>query len=255
MMPLAVLLILASFAATAFAQPNPRGAGRPMDTTLVGREPGRFLATDILNLRQLLPPPVAADSPTTKVEIDQILALQKSRTPPQVARCARIETETIWLFGSEVVGPWFTAANLPRTAVFFARVREDFIAVNRAAKELYPRRRPPFVDGRVKPCVECQDTPSYPSGHGIQSSVWAVLLGEIFPDQADAFILRAATTRNFKAIAGVHYPSDLAAGQAVGEALGRALLKIPAVQTAIIELRAEAAAARKTDGEARHPVN
>jgi acid phosphatase (class A) len=204
-----------------------------------------FLAPDALKLPSLLPPPPAAESPTTKIEIDQILALQKTRTPEQAARCAQIETEDLWLFGSEVVGPWFTAARLPKTAAFFGQVREDFLAVNRAAKELYPRRRPSFVDERVKPCVECKDTPSYPSGHGIQSSLWAVLLGEIFPGKADAFILRAATTRNYKAISGVHYPSDLAAGQAVGEAFGRALLKNPHVQQIITELRREAASASK----------
>ncbi|HEX7632664.1 MAG TPA: phosphatase PAP2 family protein [Lacunisphaera sp.] len=214
-------------------------------TSLVPALASGFLAPDALDLSSLLPPPPAADSPATRVELDQILALQKTRTPEQAARCAQIEGEDIWLFGSEVVGPWFTAANLPKTAAFFAQVRADFIAVNRAAKELYPRRRPSFVDDRIKPCVECKDTPAYPSGHGIQSSFWAVLLGQIFPEQADAFILRAATTRNYKAISGVHYPSDLAAGQAVGEALAQALLKVPAVQQAIAELRTETSAHSK----------
>jgi acid phosphatase (class A) len=207
-----------------------------------------FLAPDTLNLPALLPPPPAADSPATQIELDQVLSLLKSRTPEQAARCAQVETEDIWLFGSEVMGPWFTAANLPKTAAFFARVREDFVAVNRAAKEIHPRKRPPFVDERIKPCVECKDTPSYPSGHGIQSSVWAVLLGEIFPEKAGDFILRAATTRNYKAISGVHYPSDLAAGQAVGEAFGRELRKNPAVQKAVADLRAEAAAVRPSGG-------
>src|SRR4051812_21743661 len=207
-----------------------------------------FLAPGALNLPALVPPPPAADSPATRIELDQIFALQKARTPEQAARCAQIETEDIWLFGSEVVGPWFTAANLPKTAAFFALVREDFIAVNRAAKEIYPRKRPSFADERIKPCVECKDTPSYPSGHGIQSSVWAALLGEIFPDQAGEFILRAATTRNYKAISGVHYPSDLAAGQAVGEAFGRELLKNPVLQKTLADLRAEAAAVRRSGG-------
>ena len=141
-----------------------------------------------------------------------------------------------------MVGPWFTAAKLPKTATFFARVREDFIAVNRAAKDRYPRRRPSFVDPRVQPCVECKDTPAYPSGHGIQSSTWAVLLGVVFPERADDFIARAATTRNFKAISGVHYPSDLAAGQAIGEAFGQALLKNPEVLKALAEIREEISA-------------
>ena len=55
---------------------------------------------------------------------------------------------------------------------------------------------------------------------------------------------RAGETRHYKLLSGVHYPSDLAAGQAVGEALARALLKNSAVQQAIGELRAETAAYR-----------
>lgn len=199
-----------------------------------------FLTPAALDLPALLPPPPAAGSPAERVELDQVLAAQAARTPVQAARCVQIENETIWLFGSEVLGAWFTEANLPKTAAFFAAVREDFIPVNRAAKALHPRKRPPFADPRIKPCVEFADTGAYPSGHGIQSSLWAGLLGEIFPDKAGGFQLRAATTRNFKFLAGVHYPSDLAAGQAVGEALVRELLKNPAVPKIIAELRAEA---------------
>lgn len=206
-----------------------------------------FLAPNALDLPALLPPPPAAGSPTERVELDQVFALQTSRTPEQAARCIQIENETLWLFGSEVLGPWFAEKDLPKLAAFFARVREDFIAANRAAKALYPRKRPPFADERIKPCVEFMDTASYPSGHGIQSSVWAGVLGEIFPAKADEFILRAATTRNYKAISGVHYPSDLAAGQAVGEALARLLLKNPEVQQAIAEIRLELARPRGVD--------
>jgi len=199
-----------------------------------------FLTPAALDLPALLPPPPAAGSPAERVELDQVLAAQAARTPGQAARCVQIENETIWLFGSEVLGAWFTEANLPKTAAFFAAVREDFIPVNRAAKALHPRQRPPFADPRIKPCVEFTDTGAYPSGHGIQSSLWAGLLGGIFPDKAGGFQLRAATTRNFKFLSGVHYPSDLAAGQAVGEAFARELVKNPAVQKIITELRAEA---------------
>lgn len=242
---LPALLLLCGLTGIAQAQPQPAVPRPPtVGQVLVGREPGFFLAPGTLDPPALLPAPPAASSPTTRIELDQILALQTARTPEQAARCHQIENEDLWLFGSEVVGPWFTAANLPKTAAFFAQVREDFIVVNRAAKALHPRQRPPFVDDRIKPCVEYKDTGAYPSGHGIQSSLWAGLLAEIFPNYADAFFLRAATTRNYKAISGVHYPSDLAAGQAVGEALARELLKTAAVKESIAGLRAEAAAHR-----------
>jgi acid phosphatase (class A) len=207
----------------------------------VGAGAANFLAPGALDLKALLRQPPLTGSPETRGELDEILVLQAARTPEQAARCVQIENETIWLFGSEVAGPWFTAANLPKTAAFFAAVREDFIPVNRAAKALYPRQRPPFADPRVKPCVEFADTGSYPSGHGIQSSLWAGLLAEILPDHAAGFAQRAGETRRYKLLSGVHYPSDLTAGQAVGEALARELLKNPAVRKIIAELRAEVA--------------
>jgi len=203
---------------------------------------GNFVAANALDLPALLPPPPAPDSLVTRAEIEVVLQLQAVRTPEQVARCRQIEGETLFLFGSDVLGPWFTAANLPRTAAFFAKVREDFLPVNRAAKGVHPRRRPPYVDARVQPCVETTDSGAYPSGHGIQSSLWAGLLTAVFPEHAAGFAARAEETRRVKLVSGVHYPTDLVAGQLVGEALARELLKNPAVQAVIADLRAEAAA-------------
>lgn len=251
LLPLLAACAVLAAPARAQAPAAPRPAA---DRTLLGHAPGQFPLPHPLDFAALLPPPPAAGSPTAKIELDQIFALQQSRTPEQAARCVQIENETLWLFGSEVLGSWFTEANLPKTAAFFARVREDFIAVNRAAKALHPRQRPPFVDERIKPCVEFKDTGAYPSGHGIQSSLWAGLLGEILPEHKDGFILRAAVTRNFKAISGVHYPSDLAAGQAVGEALARELLLNPDVQKALAEVRAEVTAQAAKPPVAAAPV-
>lgn len=206
-----------------------------------------FLAPGALDLRALLPAPPAADSPETAAELAELLALQAARTPAQAARCAQIEGEDIWLFGSDVLGAWFNAANLPQTAAFFAAVRHDFIPVNRAAKAVWPRRRPPFADARVVPCVEFADTGAYPSGHGIQSYLWAGLLAALFPEQAAGFERRARETLRFKLLSGVHYASDLRAGRIVGEALARELLKNPEVQSRLAALRAEAAPHRRND--------
>ena len=204
-----------------------------------------FLAPGALDLKALLPAPPASGSPETAAEIAELLSLQSARTPAQAARCRQIEGEDIWLFGSEVLGAWFNAANLPETAAFFAQVREDFIPVNRAAKAVWPRRRPPFADARVVPCVEFADTGAYPSGHGIQSYMWAGLLAAIYPEQAAGFERRARETLRYKLLSGVHYASDLRAGRIVGEALAQEFLKTPAVKKLVVELRAEAVPHRR----------
>lgn len=206
---------------------------------------GHFLADDALDLRAILAPPPAADSPFTRAELDVVLQLQDLRTPELAKRAQEIENETLFSFGADVAGPWFTAGKLPQTAALFASVREDFIAVNRASKALWPRKRPPYADPRVKPCVENSDSGSYPSGHGIQSALWAVLLGELMPGQAEGFQKRALETRRMKLFTGVHYPSDLEAGRVLGNALARELLKNPALQSALANARAEIAAASR----------
>ena len=92
--------------------------------------------------------------------------------------------------------------------------------------------------------MEFSDSGAYPSGHGIQSALWAALLGELLPEHAAGFQQRALETRRMKLFTGVHYPSDLEAGRIVGEALAREMLKSPALQAALGEVRAELAAAR-----------
>ncbi len=234
----------ASFLIAALAA-GPAPAAGPSTMTSMMTEPlathANFLAVDAVDARALLPAPPPPDSLVTRAELEVVLQLQAARTPEQVARCQQVEGEDIFLFGSDVLGPWFNAVQLPRTAAFFARVKEDFLAINRAAKSIYPRRRPPFADPRIKPCVEFSDSGAYPSGHGIQSSLWAGLLSAVFPEHAAGFAARAVETRRVKLISGVHYPTDLVAGQLLGEAVARELLKKPAVQKAVAELRAEAA--------------
>jgi len=223
MRPLGSLLVLLLATASAFA--------------------GHYVADTPLDLRALLTPPPAADSLVTSAELDVVLQLQELRTPALAKRAQEIENETLFSFASDVTGPWFKAESLPQTAALFAAVREDFIPVNRASKALWPRKRPPYTDARVKPCVEFSDSGAYPSGHGIQSALWAVLLAELLPDHAAGFQNRARETRRLKLFTGVHYPSDLEAGRIVGEALAREMLKSPALQQALAEARAEIAAA------------
>jgi len=210
------------------------------DTAPASR-PSHYVAPGALDLKALLPAPPAPDSPETRAEIAELLGLQAVRTPAQAGRCRQIEGEDLFLFGSEVLGGWFNAANLPLTAKFFTEVREDFGPLNRAAKAVWPRRRPPFADARVTPCVEFADTGAYPSGHAVQSALWAGLLGAIYPEQTAGFQARADETRRYKLLSGVHYASDLHAGRIVGEAIAREFLKSPDVRRIIGKLRAEAA--------------
>lgn len=200
-----------------------------------------FLAPDAIDVKALLPAPPAADSLVQRAELEVVLHLQAERTPAQIARAQHVDSEDAFVFGADVLGDWFTAAQLPHTAEFVAQLRDDLQPVNSATKKLFNRRRPPFLDARVKPCVKFSDTGSYPSGHGMRSAIWAGLLAAAFPEKATAFQERAAETRWCRLLAGVHNPSDVEAGRILGDAIVQELLKNPAVQKALEEVRAEAA--------------
>ncbi|WP_438479918.1 phosphatase PAP2 family protein [Oleiharenicola lentus] len=200
-----------------------------------------FLPADAIDVAKLLPPPPARDSLVQQSELSVLFALQQNRTPEQIKRALHIQEENLFTFTGEVVGPWFTPQNLPKTAALFKEAGDDFYAINRASKALWNRSRPPFVDPRIKPAVEFSDSPSYPSGHGIQCSMWAVLLSELFPEYKTALHARAADTRWYRLIAGAHYPTDVEAGRILGEAIANALLKDKNFRLRLEEARQEIA--------------
>lgn len=203
-----------------------------------------FVAPSAIDCAALIGPPPAAESVAARAEFDVVLQLQALRTSEMERRAREIDRETVFSFGADVVGPWFTGDALPKTAAFFARVRADFIPINRSSKELWVRRRPPFVDPRVRPCVETTDSGSYPSGHGIQSSLWSILLAELMPEHTAGLQARAEETRRSRLVAGVHFPSDLVAGQVIGEALAREMLRSPVMQEELRAVRTELAEVR-----------
>lgn len=200
-----------------------------------------FLAPGVIDPQALIPQPPAPDSLVQHAEIEVLLNLQLNRTTADVAFAQKVQGETIFVFGADVLGDWFNATNLPKTAAFFAQVREDFTPVGHAIKKTFNRRRPAYQDPRIKPCVEFSDTSSYPSGHAAQSSLWTGLLSVVFPDQAAGFAERAAKTRWARLVGGAHHPTDVEAGRIIGEAEVRELLKNPAVKKALDEMKAEAA--------------
>ena len=61
------------------------------------------------------------------------------------------------------------------------------------------------------------NTPSYPSGHGIQSKVYAEVLGNLYPKFYKKIQELAEDIGNSRLSMGIHYPSDLLFGEYVSE--------------------------------------
>lgn len=82
-------------------------------------------------------------------------------------------------------------------------------------------RRPiPDIDALFPPgSAAYPGHPSYPSGHATQAHALAWVLGDLVPASAQALTDMSQRVAENREIAGLHYPSDSAAGRLLAEHL------------------------------------
>lgn len=76
----------------------------------------------------------------------------------------------------------------------------------------YDHVRPSYADPILRPDVEVPGHPSFPSGHAAQAMLVAEILSSFRPQQRVAFVRDAERIARNREVAGLHYPSDTAAG-------------------------------------------
>ena len=176
----------------------------------------------------LLPPPPADDSPAAKTDLAELEQLQAGRTPAQYAHAksdGEIENPTIFKIA---IGDGFDLAALPATAKLLADVRSDEKDAVSVAKKYFRRNRPWVLDPGLQSCSRGDDPQSsYPSGHSTMGYSMAVVLASLMPEKAPAILARASDFAHSRLVCGVHYRSDIVAGEALGTAIAVMLLHNP----------------------------
>jgi membrane-associated phospholipid phosphatase len=94
---------------------------------------------------------------------------------------------------------------------------DDAVAAAWAAKETAARPRPSQADPTIVTAIAVPAGPSYLSDFAAAAAAAAQVLGYLMPDQADVFAARAEEAMHTRVLAGVEYPSDVAAGRTIGE--------------------------------------
>jgi acid phosphatase (class A) len=201
----------------------------------------KFVQPADIDFKTLLTTAPSQDSDIEKQELVQILELQKTRTPEDVARAKSEEKMSVFAF-SNVMGSWFNPDDLPVTAKLMKQVQTDLSADIGPAKDFYGRLRPPYVDSDVHPCVALETSKSYPSGHSTSGTVLARILAEIAPDKHDALIARGKQIGDDRVLGGMHFPSDVAAGRILGNAFADKLLANADFQAELAKAKAECVA-------------
>ena len=170
--------------------------------------------------------------------MDTILALQSSRSAADCERAGVEVDESLPTFFGPPYGP-LTQSEVARLNEAFEGYAKSVDVIVKAEKKSWSRLRPYLEDQRVHPCVELESKYSYPSGHATLSEVFAELLTRIFPKRdAAIFISRAHQIGNDRVMAGMHHPTDIAAGQQLGHEIVEKWLRDPAFVAGLEHLRA-----------------
>jgi len=201
---------------------------------------------DITATIAVLSAPPADGSPEQQAEIQTLLDFQAKRTPEDVARVEKNSHLSPYLF-TDILGEWFNKKDLPLTDQLMSEVAGEGKAVVIPAKKQFRRNRPFVTDSRITPTLK-ESGFGYPSGHGTGGMTYALVLAEMFPEHKDALIARGKQIGEDREIAGVHYPSDVAAGQKIAAEIVKRLLANPdfhaEMEKAIEECHADAQAGK-----------
>ncbi len=99
-------------------------------------------------------------------------------------------------------------------------------------------------DSRVHPPIDLPKNDSYPSGHSTVGNLDALILAELAPDLKDQLLARGEQIGTDRIIGGVHFPSDVAAGHTLAQALFAKFMASPDFQADLAKAKAEIAAVR-----------
>jgi acid phosphatase (class A) len=211
---------------------------------LTGAAPKKhFLAPGDIDWKPLLKGPPAIGSEEAKADLNTLLDWQSKRTPEQIKQCQAEQNLSPDAFAN-VLGDKFDLEKLPVTAKLLHDVASDTIKIADPIKEQFQRPRPSKTDERIKPCVHNETSGSYPSSHAARGTVWAAVLAQLYPDQKDKLLARGKQIGDDRFIAGIHFPTDVEAGQTLGNLVFEKLMTDDAFKAALAAAKAEIDAAK-----------
>lgn len=248
---IATTLLLAAAAALAQPPAGPsRGAGPAARGAIPQRAPGYLAREDVPDFRLFLAPPPAAGSALDNAEMQiyrDTRTLEGSPRWELAAHDAEIGQRALFRDFSCAVGVELDAATTPTLARAVARASADLGGIIGPAKNHYAKPRP-FAVEEGPTCVPVTASfaasGSYPSGHASSGWLYALLLAEADPANADAILARGRVYGESRVVCGVHYPSDVEGGRLAATAVVAAVRAQP-------EFTADMAAARREIQEQR----
>ena len=94
-------------------------------------------------------------------------------------------------------------------------------------KDAIGRSRPFVTHQDLKPCLPREYSESYPSGHATWYVTTSLLLADLLPERRERLLAVGYQGMAARVTCGMHYPSDVEAGQRLGKAAVQQILLSP----------------------------
>lgn len=189
---------------------------------------------------ELLAPPPAPNSAEQAADMATVVAVAHACSTNDAVLAFGEKKFSIFRF-APAVGESLQRGKLPKTEALFEHVQEDAAAVTDKAKDHWRRPRPYTLNPTLA-SGKLEKSFSYPSGHGTEGMVLALVLTELFPDRREAILKIGCDLGWHRVWIGRHYPTDIYAGRVLAQAIVREMKASPDFQHDVAEAKAEIAA-------------
>src|SRR5262245_47506336 len=181
--------------------------------------------TPAVPLGVLLMPPPKPDSAQTKAELQELQRVQESRSPDQVKHVKDDDHRSIERF---LGGIGIKVESLSASARrFFDCIDVSVRHSVHEAKSTFDRTRPyrlPHNNLRPLKTLSDRDSASYPSAHATYGAALGMVLAEMIPEKREALYKRIQDYGYSRIVSGVHFRSDVYAGNVAGAAIAASLM-------------------------------
>jgi len=184
-------------------------------------------------------PPKAFNDPDTITEIAMMVAMARDERPGLAEEIIQQDASLAGYFGQVLTLSTGSHPSTLKLLEMAARVGE---MVSIWFKLTFNRARLQQVWPAFVPMLPSPGHASYPSGHMLQSRLIALSLAEAVPAARKALLALADRIGRNREVAGVHFPSDTAAGKAIADAAFPMLQGCAIFQTVLAAARLEPAA-------------
>jgi undecaprenyl-diphosphatase len=136
---------------------------------------------------------------------------------------SRLSDGALW-YAAMIALPWVGGSNGTACALRMFCLGAVNLSVYKIMKRHFARPRPYIACPDIRACARSLDEYSFPSGHALHAVGFSVLLCAYYPALAIFVWPFAVLVGHSRVVLGLHYPSDVVAGAAIGWFMAESVL-------------------------------